>query len=433
MPVALKNAIVTTTVLLYLFSVSATGFAVLTLSMSSSAGKSSPRRSLKKKSVADNMALKIGLNVVPKKKSGYTHNVGNDAQTETNKVRKVKVPTITWTQNAKDFFWRDNEQSREKANLRNTSRTTTGVPARQRGERQVQVQVQAVANKEEFPLYLLRNVLPPKSLARALSIVLDEDTAISDAEEMEQHERVSGGKVRTLRRSIVSRLKCTTESSKSLPTHVQLLNMIVSGLPVELVEGMPLSGSTKDNGNTSIHKCSNSEHVPTTTHNHSHQYEDGSIVYYRTAGNDFYDTHHDSYAPGDPPRQRQRAYTILLYLRAPPGLPLMGGTEFPRLTPLRQGQTSESKKGRTATTTSTRNQPKERLVVKPRPGDALVWPNFDEDGNPHMHSVHRALSIAPSTPPTTISKGKLQADEIARKDKDNDLMGKIVVNLWFEG
>ena len=433
MPVALQNAIVTTTVLLYLFSVSATtGFAIFTLSMSSSSAgnSSSPRRSLKKKSVADNMALKIGLNVVPKKKSGYTNN-GND--TKTNKVRAVKVPTITWTQNAKNFFWRDNEQSIEKANLRNTSRTTTGVPARQRGERQVQVQV--VANKEEFPLYLLRNVLPPKSLARALSIVMDEDTAISDAEEMEQHERVSGGKVRTLRRSIVSRLKCTTDSSKSVPTHVELLNMIVSRLPVELVEGMPLSGSTKDNGNTSIHKSSNSEHdVPTTTHNHSHQYEDGSIVYYRTTGNDFYDTHHDSYAPGDPPRKRQRAYTILLYLRAPPGLPLMGGTEFPRLTPLRQGKTSDSKKGRTATTTSsTRNQPKERLVVKPRPGDALVWPNFDEDGNPHMHSVHRALSIAPSTPPTTISKGKLQADEIARKDKDDDLMGKIVVNLWFEG
>lgn len=426
MPVALKNAIVTTTALLCLFSVAATGFAVLTLSMSSSAGNSSPRRSLKKKSVADNMALKIGLNVVPKK-SGYTNN-GNDAQTKTNKVRAVKVPTITWTHNAKNFFWRDNEQSIEKAHLRNTSRTT-GVPARQRGERQVQVQV--VANKEEFPLYLLRNVLPPKSLARALSIVMDEDTAISDAEEMEQHERVSGGKVRTLRRSIVSRLKCTTESSKALPNHVELLNMIVSGLPVELVEGMPLSGSTKDNGNTSIHKSSNSEHVP-TTHNHSHQYEDGSIVYYRTTGNDFYDTHHDSYAPGDPPRKRQRAYTILIYLRAPPGLPLMGGTEFPRLTPLRQGKTSESKKGRTATTKSTRNQPKERLVVKPRPGDALVWPNFDEDGNPHMHSVHRALSIAPSTPPT-ISKGKLQADEVARKDKDDDLMGKIVVNLWFEG
>ena len=106
----------------------------------------------------------------------------------------------------------------------------------------------------------------------------------------------------------------------------------------------------------------------------------------------------------------------------------MGGTEFPRLTPLRQGKTNDSKKGRTATTTSTHNQPKERLVVKPRPGDALVWPNFDEDGNPHMHSVHRALSIAP-----IISKGKLQADEIARKDKDDDLMGKIVVNLWFEG
>jgi hypothetical protein len=423
MPVALKNVIVTTTVLLYLFSVSATtGFAVLTLSMSSSsAGNSSPRRSLKKKSVADNMALKIGLNVVPNKKS------------KTNKVRAVKVPTITWTQNAKNFFWRDTEQSIEKANLHNTSRSTTGVPARQRGERQVQVQV--VANKEEFPLYLLRNVLPPKSLARALSIVMDEDTALSDAEEMEQHERISGGKVRTLRRSIVSRLKCTkTESSKALPNHVELLDMIVSGLPVELVEGMPVSGSTKDNGNTSIHKSSNSEHVlTTTTHNHSHQYEDGSIVYYRTTGNDFYDTHHDSYAPGDPPRKRQRAYTILLYLRAPPGLPLMGGTEFPRLTPLRQGKTSDSKKERTITTTSTRNQPKERLVVKPRPGDALVWPNFDEDGNPHMHSVHRALSMAPSTPPTTISKGKLQADEIARKDKDDDLMGKIVVNLWFEG
>ena len=169
MPVAFQNAIVTTTVLLYLFSVSATGFAVLTLSMSSSSAgnSSSPRRSLKKKSVADNMALKIGLNVVPKKKSGYINN-GNDAHTKhkTNKVRAVKVPTITWTQNAKNFFWRDNEQSIEKANLRNTSRTTTGVPARQRGERQVQVQV--VANKEEFPLYLLRNVLPPKSLARAL-------------------------------------------------------------------------------------------------------------------------------------------------------------------------------------------------------------------------------------------------------------------------
>jgi hypothetical protein len=141
-------------------------------------------------------------------------------------------------------------------------------------------------------------------------------------------------------------------------------------------------------------------------------------VYYRTAKGDFYDEHHDSFSPGDAPRERQRAYTVLLYLRAPPGPPSIGGTEFTRLT-LTDGSltcvdTSNSGTG---------------LLVKPSAGDALVWPNFDRNGRPYQDSLHRALPVAaPSRGHKGVKLPVVQADSV-----EQDRIGKVVVNLWFEG
>jgi hypothetical protein len=114
---------------------------------------------------------------------------------------------------------------------------------------------------------------------------------------MEQHELI-GGRVSTLRRSLVSQLDPKEE----------LLDGILSNLPAELIGG--------HEGNVDGLR-------------HYHPYEDGSDVYYRKAEGDFCDEHHDSFSPGEtPPRDRHRAYTILIDLRTPPGPPSIGGTEF---------------------------------------------------------------------------------------------------------
>jgi Rps23 Pro-64 3,4-dihydroxylase Tpa1-like proline 4-hydroxylase len=168
-------------------------------------------------------------------------------------------------------------------------------------------------------------------------------------EEMEQHELIQGTVVHTLRRSLVSQLQ-------SGP----LVDAILEQLPTEL------SSSCRD------------EHV----------YEDGSIVSYRSG--DFYDEHHDSYTYGEPLREKQRAYTVLLYILSPPGPPWNGGTEFTKLTHHNQ-------------------QP---LVVKPQAGDVLVWPNFDRQGLPYMDSSHRALPV---------------------ESNHGRRVEKVVINMWFQG
>jgi hypothetical protein len=62
---------------------------------------------------------------------------------------------------------------------------------------------------------------------------------------------------------------------------------------------------------------------------------------------------------------------------------------------------------------------KQGLVVKPQAGDALVWPNFDREGNPYMGSIHSALPL-----------GETGQNIINNNDAG---IGKIVINLWFEG
>jgi hypothetical protein len=179
----------------------------------------------------------------------------------------------------------------------------------------------------------------------------------------------------------------------------ELLDVILSNLPVELVGG---HGGDVDGLR------------------HYHPYEDGSVVYYRKAEGDFYDEHHDSFSPGETPRDRQRAYTILIYLRTPPGPPSIGGTEFTRLTLTDDnenvGCVERRKDGR-------------GLFVKPRAGDALVWPNFDRDGKPYMDSVHRAVPVAAL--PTSRKEARGSGAQVGNAEEDR--IGKVVVNLWFEG
>ena len=337
------------------------------------------RPSPRKQSAADTMALKIGLNVVPKRNKGPTKEIDipvserTPNSIKTAKVKRIKVPKIIWGKTVKNFFWSNEEDYDEQ--IKQSSHHNNPL-------------VSIIENEQNFPLYLLRNVLPPQSLERVLSLATDPKT-MHDAEEMEQHELI-GGEPRTLRRSLVKRLKYNQNELESKhDTSREILDMVVSGLPPDLVrKGMMRANPNKKN----------------------HSYEDGSIVYYRSAERDFYHAHHDSYAPGDPVRERQRAYTILLYLRAPPASPWMGGTEFPRLTPL--PKTAAVKNG-------TNLKQKRGLVVKPQAGDALVWPNFDQEGNPYVESIHSALPL-----------GENGQNIINNNDAG---IGKIVINLWFEG
>jgi hypothetical protein len=204
-----------------------------------------------------------------------------------------------------------------------------------------------------------------------------------ESEELEQHAMIAdkdSNWVHTLRRSLVSQLS----------TGDELLDGILSQLPTEIVGESGLG-------------------------HHLHPYEDGSVVYYRAG--DFYDEHHDSYSPRDENhRLRQRAFTILLYLRTPPGPPSIGGTEFTRLTLLPM-DASESE-------SNVKHESGSRgLVVKPSAGDALIWPNFDRDGRPYKESLHRALPVQVDS---ALANG-------SAAQEDDSGIGKVVVNLWFEG
>jgi len=324
------------------------------------------------KSTVDAMALKIGLNVVPA--SHYSSNIKNNTtarlehgNTNKTKKKKTKAPIIIlWGRKAKEFFWKKDPNSLKKKFICETGRQLT---------------MKQITNDQNFPLFQIENVLDHATLDRAQSLLADRNV-MKYAEELEQHELVDG-KVKALRRSFVSQLSYQNDDISR-----QILDLVMTNLPINLVEGTKQNES-KDNDLES---------------DHPHPYEDGSIVYYRATGNDFYDTHHDSYDPNEPPRTHQRAYTILLYLRVPLGSPTNGGTEFPRLT-----LSSSSNKA---------------VVVKPIAGDALLWPNFNIEGNPCMQSVHRALPMQ-----TANNKYHKHQDD----SNDHDEMSKIVINLWFEG
>ena len=60
------------------------------------------------------------------------------------------------------------------------------------------------------------------------------------------------------------------------------------------------------------------------------------------------------------------------------------------------------------------------IILKPKAGDVLVWPNFDSEGKPCDDSLHRALS-----PNNASSRNVLTGD--------NNDVAKIAINLWFQG
>jgi hypothetical protein len=336
-------------------------------------------RGLVGSSVAHQMAQTIGLPVV-----------ATSASTKKNKRNKNKgsqqqPPIIEWSDQTKSFFW---------GNSNSNSNTTNSSSDKN---------IQRIENKENFPLFLLSDVLSPASLDRALALLSD-----IQYEELEQHERVvrdsRDGKnrqeeVRSIRRSLVSQLDARQDENN------KLLALLLSSLPADL----------HDNDSK------------------FHPYEDGSVVSYRYDQHDFYDEHHDSYDADQPLRTKQRAYTVLFYLQMPPSSPPSsssssnttsnGATEFTRLTPI------DIKKHDDDT------QQENGLLVTPQAGHALVWPNFDATGRPHPDSVHRAL-------PVFLSQQQQQQQQQNISGKNNDTMmdsdnrsniGKVVVNLWFEG
>lgn len=333
-----------------------------------------PRRPLKQFSAAE-IALKIGLKVAPKD-SADTNGLNEGKKKNGGRRNSRAVPVISWGSGMERFFWGECSEAIPSSGGRCSTTKMT---------------IHQIYNKESFPLVLLRGALSAESLAWALSLTADGNSVVSDAEEIEQHELLVDGRVRALRRSLVSQLEPKGE----------LLDGILSNLPVALVGEHGGGGDSEDT--------------------RDHPYEDGSVVYYRRTEGDFYDEHHDSYSPGETPRDRQRAYTILIYLRTPPGPPSVGGTEFTRLTLTDDNENLEcaaSKKDGTR-----------GLIVKPSAGDALVWPNFDRDGNPYKDSVHRALPVAALSATRKGSRGSA-AEKI---NTEEDGIDKVVVNLWFEG
>lgn len=317
------------------------------------------------KSAANQIALDMGLNVV----RPSPHYSPNKRKSPRNTKKDKSLPIcIEWEPQVERFFWGNDD------------------------ERNLPSGASLVETREKFPLVLL-NVLSSSSLEQALQMVTSQ--SLSNAEEIEQHELV-GQTPRTLRRSLVSQLDLVHN-----PHHCQLLQeMIVPRLP-------PALGGFAN-----------------------HPYEDGSIVYYRSGGPvlDFYHEHHDSYDRDEALRERQRAYTVLLYLVSPSGSPTHGGTEFTRLTPL-FSKTTETMEGENHTLSGKRQRRRKGLVLKPRAGDALIWPNFDREGRPHMLSHHCALplNVHSSSPQHSLHIPSYETI------LNHEEIGKIVVNLWFQG
>lgn len=215
-----------------------------------------------------------------------------------------------------------------------------------------------VPNDQGFPLFLIEGLLAEEDLSDAVDLA-DSLWRGEQAQAIEQFgrgETVSFDLAAKARRQVIRRSQVARLPPTFLPTSPEqkrLQRLLFEALPEEL----SLGGAP-------------------------HPYEDGSVVAY-SAG-DFYAEHHDSWNPGDAWRRRPRAFTALVYL-APAPAGAGGGTEFTRLT--RGGKP---------------------LVMQPREGDALVWPNFSPDGKWCEDSLHRAVPVKGAT---------------ARK---------VVANLWWE-
>ena len=348
--------------------------------MTSGQKKENHQKRSKSKSAtnANDMALKIGLTVVaPTAKPTKEHisDNGRVTKAKTKKKQKTKGPkdntttpmTIAWGPSLENLFWPP--QSDQTSNDNNS-------------------QLRRIPNRENFPLIHVPEILSGKSLALALAMTKGDSR---DLEEMEQHEKLQRGMVHTLRRSLVSQL-----TNNDL-----LLEEVLGRVPMEIIDDQK-----------------------------NHPFEDGSVVYYRPG--DFYEEHHDScdyntaagkiitVAHVHQSRKRQRAFTVLLYLKTPTGDSRIGGTEFTRLTPLYN--TIKETKHRDDKNQTSDHKSNTGLIIKPKAGDALIWPNFDRRGNPCIESLHRALPI-----------GDTGAKHESASGGGSDKIEKIVVNLWFEG
>ena len=249
---------------------------------------------------------------------------------------------------------------------------------------------QWVENDQDFPLLLLPGFLSLNSREKVKELLLAETC---NEGIIEQHE-VIHGEVSTIRRSLVSQLD----------PHGDALDLLLALLP--------------DNVNDKA----------------NHPFEDGSVVSYRYAAQDFYAEHHDSYNPNETHvRTRQRAYTVLIYLQMPTEGPKEnGGTEFTKLSSSASTTTTSSSSRSHGTTTTTTTTTK-GLIVKPHTGDALIWPNFDRHGKPDPRSMHRALPVV--VPPRRRQQRQRRRDQSVSKTthSTNNAVGKVVINLWWEG
>ena len=250
---------------------------------------------------------------------------------------------------------------------------------------------EAVLNAEGFPLLLFRGLLGNQALARACDLAAELHGA---GQVIKQHE-LKAGKPRTIRRSLVHRLQpgaSQPAAHAARSASSMLLDLILETLPQALQD----SGS--------------GEKVRV---GRGHEFEDASLVFYRKGSRDFYEEHHDSWTAGDPPRARQRAFTVLVYLRSPEGPLRCGATEFTRLTRLLPGSSAGGGGSRTP-----------GLVVKPAAGDALMWPNFDDDGKRWELALHRALAQCGTHASTSGTRRNRGASATG-------CGGKAVVNVWF--
>eukprot|EP00978_Attheya_sp_CCMP212_P007613 scaffold17653_cov57-Attheya_sp.AAC.1 len=153
------------------------------------------------KVAANEMALKIGLKIVPPKVKIKKNRVDGVVK-QKKKAATVAPPVISWGSEMERFFWPNNTPGDENTKAYH------------------------IANKESFPLVLISGALSGESLAQALVLTAKD---MRESEELEQHEILPDNKrVHTLRRSLVSQLS----------TGDELLDGVLSQLPTEIEDSL---------------------------------------------------------------------------------------------------------------------------------------------------------------------------------------------------
>jgi hypothetical protein len=173
-------------------SLAATIGLILLVWVSPALGFSLEMRGVGGSRAANQMALKIGLRVVPNNKGLQQHTPAK----KTKQKQELRAPIIHWSSQLEDFFWGQEDGPSNPSSIRR------------------------IENDQAFPLLLVSDILSSDALDRVSSLLSE-----TPNEEIEQHELVHGNKVSAIRRSLVSQLDPNGE----------LLELLTSSLPDELV------------------------------------------------------------------------------------------------------------------------------------------------------------------------------------------------------